>query len=151
MEDCATLVLAFLQLIFGMTITNLIEYLHFGCHIFVCVVSNDKYTRIAIPTKEEIESYVSAISSQYHALKNSEFSVQWVDLSFILKKHQAFMSKWRFYNGWTHDHYVTNVFEFAPEGTIPISFFQCLWICSWQSSSWLGSNLFKMWRFVWKI
>jgi hypothetical protein len=23
-----------------------------------------------------------------------------------------------FYNGWTHDHYVTNLFVFAPDGTI---------------------------------
>ena len=25
-----------------------------------------------------------------------------------------------FYNGWTHDHYVTAVFTFTPDGTIPI-------------------------------
>jgi hypothetical protein len=29
----------------------------------------------------------------------------------------------RFYNGWTHDHYVTSVFCFCPDGTIPIAFF----------------------------
>ncbi len=28
-----------------------------------------------------------------------------------------------FYNGWTHDHYVTSVFCFCPNGTIPIAFF----------------------------
>jgi hypothetical protein len=26
-------------------------------------------------------------------------------------------------NGWTHDHYVTSVFCFCPDGTIPIAFF----------------------------
>ena len=25
-----------------------------------------------------------------------------------------------FYNGWTNDHYVTSVFVFCPDGTIPI-------------------------------
>ncbi len=29
----------------------------------------------------------------------------------------------RFYNWWTHDHYVTSVFCFCPDGTIPIAFF----------------------------
>ena len=28
-----------------------------------------------------------------------------------------------FYNGWTHGHYVTSVFVFCPDGTIPIAFF----------------------------
>jgi hypothetical protein len=29
----------------------------------------------------------------------------------------------RYYNRWTHDHYVTSVFCFCPNGTIPIAFF----------------------------
>jgi len=29
----------------------------------------------------------------------------------------------RYYNGWTHGHYVSSVFCFAPDGTIPIAFF----------------------------
>ena len=32
----------------------------------------------------------------------------------------------RFYNGWTHGHYVTFVFVFCPNGTISISFFNVL-------------------------
>jgi hypothetical protein len=33
------------------------------------------------------------------------------------------VQKW-FYNGWTHDHYVTSVFIFCPNDTIPIAFFK---------------------------
>jgi hypothetical protein len=29
----------------------------------------------------------------------------------------------QFYNGWTLNHYVTSVFCFCPDGTIPIAFF----------------------------
>ncbi len=29
----------------------------------------------------------------------------------------------RYYNGWTHDHLVTSVFCFCPDGTISIAFF----------------------------
>ena len=28
-----------------------------------------------------------------------------------------------YYNGWTSDHYVSNVFCFCPDGTIPIAYF----------------------------
>jgi hypothetical protein len=28
----------------------------------------------------------------------------------------------RFYNGWTHDHYVSSVLCFCPNGTIPIAY-----------------------------
>jgi hypothetical protein len=28
-----------------------------------------------------------------------------------------------YYNGWMHDHYVTSVFCFCPDGTIPVAFF----------------------------
>ena len=28
----------------------------------------------------------------------------------------------RFYNGWTHDHYVSSVLCFCPDGTIPIAY-----------------------------
>ena len=30
-----------------------------------------------------------------------------------------------FFNGWTHDHYVTSVLVFCPDGTIPIAYFNC--------------------------
>ncbi len=63
---------------------------------------------------------------QYHHdtlhLEIEEFGVQWMDLSCILKKFEIFMSNRDFSNGWTHDHYVTIVFVFVPDGTIPISF-----------------------------
>ncbi len=34
-----------------------------------------------------------------------------------------FYVQWRFHNSWTHDHFVTNVFVFASDGTFPMSFF----------------------------
>ncbi len=72
--------------------TNLIEYLHCGYHILVHVLTNDKYARFVIPTKEEIESlYLQSIHDTLHS-EIEELGIQWMDLSFILKKHQTFMS-----------------------------------------------------------
>ncbi len=59
-----------LQLVLGMTMTNLKGYLLVGCHILVLVLSNDHFARIITPTEEKIESYVSATSSQHPAFGN---------------------------------------------------------------------------------
>ncbi len=132
LEDCAALVLAWtrtrgsmnvLQLIFGMSMSNLNGYLRFGRRILVHVLSNDKFARIAIPTEEKIESYVSAISARHPALGNKRVWCSMDGLKLYLEEAPSFYVQRRFYNGWTHDHYVTSVFVFAPDGTIPISFF----------------------------
>ncbi len=34
--------------------------------------------------------------------------------------------QFQYYNGWTHDHYITNVFVFTPDGTIPMAYFYLL-------------------------
>ncbi len=79
LEDCAAFVLAWahtrgsmnvLQLIFGMTMANWYEYLNFGCHILVHILRIDNFARIAIPTEENIESYLSAKSSQHLTIGN---------------------------------------------------------------------------------
>jgi hypothetical protein len=44
-------------------------------------------------------------------------------LKLYLQQSGKFEIQERFYNGWTHDHYVTSVFCFCPDGTIPIAFF----------------------------
>jgi hypothetical protein len=44
-------------------------------------------------------------------------------LKLYLQQSGNFVIQERFYNGWTHDHYVTSVFCFCPDGTIPIAFF----------------------------
>lgn len=132
MEDSDALILAWtctrgsrniLQLIFGMIMTNLNEYLCFGCHISIHVFHDDKYARISIPSKDYIKSYVSAISVRHPGLKNRRVWCSMDRLKLYIEESPNFYIKHRFYNGWTHDHYVTTVFVFAPDETIPISFF----------------------------
>ncbi len=75
-----------LQLIFALIMTNLNEYLCFGCRILVHVLSNDNFARIVIPTEEKL----SIMYLQYHHntlhLKIVEFGNQWIDINFIMKK-----------------------------------------------------------------
>ena len=42
--------------------------------------------------------------------------------SYLHKAGHAKIQK-QYYNGWTHNHYVTSVFCFCPDGTILIAFF----------------------------
>ena len=41
---------------------------------------------------------------------------------YLQQSGNAEIQEW-YYNGWTHRHYVTSVFCFCPDGTIPIAFF----------------------------
>ena len=45
------------------------------------------------------------------------------DLKLFLQQSGNAIIQERYYNGLTHDNYVTSVFCFCPNGTIPISFF----------------------------
>jgi hypothetical protein len=45
------------------------------------------------------------------------------DLKLYLQQSGNTEIQARFYNGWMHGHYVTLVFVFCPDGTIPIAFF----------------------------
>jgi hypothetical protein len=43
-------------------------------------------------------------------------------LKLMLEQSDNALIQEQFYNGWTHDHYVTSVMCFCPDGTIPIDF-----------------------------
>jgi hypothetical protein len=45
------------------------------------------------------------------------------DLKLFLQQSGNAIIQERYYNGWTHYHYVMSVFCFCPDGTIPIAFF----------------------------
>jgi hypothetical protein len=59
-----------LQLIFGMTSSNLCMYLRFGCCIIVEALKNDSLAKICIPSAEDIAVYKQAIGTVYLLLSN---------------------------------------------------------------------------------
>ena len=110
-----------LQLIFGMTMTNLSVYVRFARRIIIEVLRNDPVAAIRIPTDNEIESYKNAISEKHPRLENVWCTMD--GLKLCLQQAPAQEIQERYYNGWTHDHYVTSIFCFCPDGTIPIAYF----------------------------
>ncbi len=92
----------------------------------------------------------AAISSQHPELKYRGVWCSIDGLKLYLEESPNFYVQCKFYNGWTRDHYVTNVFAFAPGGTIPLSFFNVLgcvqdslvadWGCIYQKLEHLWEN-----------
>jgi hypothetical protein len=107
-----------LQIIFGMTGTPLSTYLRFGRRILIEVLKAEPLAAIKKPSIDMIRTFQEVIRQKHPALDGV-----WCCMDgFKLYLQQAGDSNTqnRFYNGWTHDHYVPSVFVFCPDGTIPI-------------------------------
>lgn len=127
-EDCLGLVLVWtrtrgslnvLQLVFGLTYSNLSVYLRFGIRLIVETFRNDPLARVRIPSGEEIESFKEAFATRHPLLSDCWATMDGLKLYLQAAGHAEIQEK--YYNGWTHDHYVTSVFCFCPDGTIPIA------------------------------
>ncbi len=128
--DCLGLVLVWtqtrgsmnvLQLVFGLTYTNLSVYLRFGIRLIVEIYGDDPLVRVSLPSAEDITTYMSAFGERYPLLNDCWVTMDGVKL--YLQASGNLEIQERYYNGWTHDHYVTSVFCFCPDGTILIAFF----------------------------
>ena len=128
--DCLGLVLVWtrtrgsmnvLQLVFGLTYTNLNVYLRFGIRLIVEIFRSDPLARVSLPSPDEISSYMSAFRERHPLLTDCWATMDGLKLHLQASGNSDIQE--RFYNGWTHDHYVTSVFCFCPDGTIPIAFF----------------------------
>ncbi len=73
-EDCLGLVfvwmrtrglLHILQLVFGLTYSNLSVYLRFGMRIIVETLRHNPLARVSIPLAEEIESFKAVFAEQH--------------------------------------------------------------------------------------
>jgi hypothetical protein len=129
-EDCLGLVLEWsrtrgalnvLQLIFGLTYTDLSVYLRFGIRLPIEIFHDDPLARVCLPSPEEINKYKAAFGERHPLLCDCWATMD--GLKLYLQQSGKTEIQERFYNGWTHDHYVTSVFCFCPDGTIPIAFF----------------------------
>ena len=95
-------------------------YLCYGCRVIVEAMKSDSLAKIAIPSNEDIASYQEAIGAMYPLLSNVWSTMD--GLKLYLQQSGNTQIQARFYNGWTHGHYVTLVFVFCPDGTTPIAF-----------------------------
>ncbi len=128
-EDCLGLVfvwtctrgsLIVLQLIFRLTFSNLSVYLRFGMRLIVETFQNNPLARLRISSADDVETFNAAFTEQ-HPLSNDCWATM-DDLKLYLKTAGNAEFQECFYNRWTHDHYVTSVFCFCPDGTFQLPF-----------------------------
>jgi hypothetical protein len=95
-------------------------YLRFGIRLIVEIFCNDALVRVCIPLQEKISEYIDAIGSCHPLLADCWRTMDVLKL--YLQQTGNTVIKECFYNGWTHDHYVTSVFSFCPDRAILIAF-----------------------------
>lgn len=128
--DCLGMVLAWtrtrgslmaIQLIFGMTMTPVGKYLQFARRIIVHVLVNDPNAKIVMPTHDKLEEYRQMINHRHPALVDVWGTMDGVKVT--IQQASDYLAQSEFYNGWKHDHFISSVLAFAPDGTIPAAFF----------------------------
>ena len=101
---------------FGLTSTPMSTWHWFGLCCLRAALVNHPKAKICAPTVEEVEIYKAAISALYPSLLHVWGAVDG------LKLRVSVSQNWReqitFYNGRQHNHFVNNIFLFAPDGPV---------------------------------
>ena len=101
---------------FGITGTPISVWVRFGMRMLVHILKQLPDSYVRLPTAEKVQEYKDAITSKYSLLQDCYCVAD--GLKIYLQQAGEFMVQNKFYNGWKCDHYVNNVFAFAPDGTI---------------------------------
>ena len=101
---------------FGLTGTHVSVYLRFGMRILVAMLKADPKSEVRMPDAVEIALFKEAITAKHSLLVDCYCMVD--GLKLYLQQAGDGIIQSHFYNGWKHGHYVTNIFAFAPNGSI---------------------------------
>jgi len=104
------------QAFFGLTATPLSIWLRFSKRILILVLGNKEDIKVKMPSDEEVNELAAVIRYHYPSLDEHFCVGDGLKLSIEAPDDDLIQSQ--FYNGWTHGHYVTNLFFFAPDGMI---------------------------------
>jgi hypothetical protein len=110
-----------LCIMFGLTQTVMFWWLKFGKRVLLHILQGHPDAKIQKPTDDEVRSYVNAISSQYPHAQDVWAACDGLKLS--MQAAMDDVTQNMFYNGWTHGHYISCIFVFAPDGKICICSF----------------------------
>ena len=110
-----------LCMMFGLTHTVMQRWLKFGKRVLLYVLQDNPDAAIRKPTDAEVFSYKNAISSQYEHVPDVWAACDGIKLT--MEACMDDVTQNMFYNGWTHGHYISCIFVFAPDGKIRICCF----------------------------
>ena len=86
------------------------------------MLNNDEDAQVKIPSEDVIEEYKRLVMERHPLLTDVWMTMDGLKLRLQQSPHTAIQA--RFYNGWTCDHYVSNVLGFSPaasSGTIVVA------------------------------
>lgn len=122
-EHCLALCLAWtrskgflnwMSIVFGVTNSVVSLFIRFGRRMLVRLFSRHPSAMVTMPSEEKVEEFKLVISRKHPSLTD-EYCVA-DGLKLLLEQSGDLVVQSRFYDGWTHSHYVGNVFVFAPNG-----------------------------------
>ena len=101
-------------------ILGMLQYLLFGKRIIIKVLRNHPMAQVKIPSSDKIAEYKEMVYNRHPNLHDVWCTMD--GLKITLEQSGDALVQEQYYNGWTHDHYVSSVICFCPDGTIPIVF-----------------------------
>jgi DDE superfamily endonuclease len=105
-----------LQVLFGSTPNPTSLWLRFGKRLLLYLLKRHPYAMVSLPTAEERQQYKNAITAKYPLLVDVWGSMD--GLKIPIEEPWGDELQGRFYNGWLHGHFLTNLFLFTPDGRI---------------------------------
>jgi hypothetical protein len=105
-----------LQQIFGLTPAVCSRYRNFGMKILLQTLCEIPEGSLAWPKKKEIERFAKLIRTRHPLLTHGFGFVDGLHLP--IAKSQSLEVENAYYNGWCSSHFTSNLFAFAPDGTI---------------------------------
>ena len=104
-----------LSLVFAIKNSPMERFLRFGKLLLYQALHQYRPQK---PTAEKIEAYVTALTTKYPYARQVGLACD--GIKFRIQATKDDMIQANYYNGWTRGHYVSCIFVFAPDGTIPI-------------------------------
>jgi DDE superfamily endonuclease len=101
---------------FGFTGTQTNAWLRFGRRMLLLALKDCEECLVRFPDDETIEVYKEAVARRHESLKNVYCVADGLKIPFEACDGLTDQSK--FYNGWLHGHYITNLFVFGADGRI---------------------------------
>lgn len=108
---------------FGLTGSPCELWLRFGKRLLLEVLRTREEAKIWMPDQTLLEKYVGSISLKYPGLQDVAYVGD--GLKILLEKSTDNAKQNAFYKGWKCDHFITNLFIFAPDGTIIAAILNC--------------------------
>jgi hypothetical protein len=98
-------------------------WLRFSRRIIFVILRKHPMAKVSMPSAEKAKEYKDSIVQSFPSLNNVYCVADGLKLR--IQSSSAAIVQEKFYNGWTHDHYITNLFVFGPDGTIIACVLNC--------------------------